>query len=237
MPKTRASSSRELAALLDPDVNIDDYNDSERSFDERMDVAVNAFIAEAKSEGTRSARPYSGPARAADQREPADTCAVTMLRDPVDRIVSDYRYQRSPAHPPSADHPRRSRHRRLPSDRFQQNKTARHLLPYPMVADGDPERAIEYILANYDFVGVQEMYPLSFGILTAMIGKPRPPSLRKNVNPEASTSVEINDDLVKSVREVNRLDAAIYAYFAGRLAAVQEVLSRDLAKLGADAQR
>ena len=30
-----------------------------------------------------------------------------------------------------------------------------------MVADGDPDRAIEYILANYDFVGVQEMYPLS----------------------------------------------------------------------------
>ena len=97
-----------------------------------------------------------------------------------------------------------------------------------MVADGDPERAIEYILANYDFVGVQEMYPLSFGILTAMIGS-HVRRASENVNPEASTSVEINDDLVKSVREVNRLDAAIYAYFAGRLAAVQEVLSRDLA--------
>ena len=64
-----------------------------------------------------------------------------------------------------------------------------------------------------------------------MIGTPRPPSLRRNVNSEASTTIEVNDELVKAVRDVNKLDAAIYDYFAGRLAAVQDVLSQDLAKL------
>ena len=172
-------------------MNIEiDYNDRERSFHERMDIAVNAFIVKAKSEGTRfgSGHILGRHVRQISDELP-DTRLVTMLRDPVERVVSDYRYQRSPAHPPDAEFIREvpdfAAYLRIET---QQNKTARHLLPYPMVADGDPVRAIEYTLANYDFVGVQEMYALSFGILTAMIGKPRPPSLRIERQSEASTS-------------------------------------------------
>ena len=192
VPKTAGSSLRgELAALLHPDVNIEiDYNDRERSFHERMDIAVNAFITKAKSEGTRfgSGHILGRHVRQISESLP-DARLVTMLRDPVDRVVSDYRYQRSPAHPPSADFIREvpdfSAYLRIDS---QQNKTARHLLPYPMVADGDPEQAIDYILTNYDFVGVQEMYPLSFGILTAMIGSPRPPACAETSIPKRAPS-------------------------------------------------
>jgi hypothetical protein len=232
VPKTAGTSLRnELAKLLQPDSNIMvDYTDTSRSFHERMDDAVNQFLAE------HAARPYAfasghilGRHVSRIRQQIPDARFVTFLRDPVARLVSDYRYQRSPKHPVHADFIAR-----VPSFeaylelRPERNKMAQHLLPPDVLLRGDPEECIDSMLRTYCFIGVQEMYPISFRCLTTLLGTPLWPRLRENVGSEADDELAMSPEVIGRVREVNPLDCALYDAVFPRLAAVRDGLARHL---------
>jgi hypothetical protein len=131
VPKTAGSSLRgELAARLQPDINIEvDYKDATRLFRDKMDDAVRDFLA-GPAQNVRFASGHLMGRHVAQMRTAmANARFVTFLRDPVDRVVSDYRYQRSPKHPP---HPQfREKYPTLEASlefKGDRNKAAQHLI-------------------------------------------------------------------------------------------------------------
>ena len=232
VPKTAGTSLRnEIAGILQPDVNIVvDYTDTSRSFHDRIDEAVARFLA----------RPADRPARFASghildrhvariRAHHPDARFVTFLRNPVARVVSDYRYQRSTRHPvhrefiaavPSLD--------AYLDIRAEQNKMVHHLVPPGLMASGDAAACIDHVMRGYAFVGVQEMYPISFRLLTTLLGKPMWPMMRENVNTENEADRNVPPDLLRRIRDANALDVALHEHVASRLAAVRDRLAERL---------
>jgi hypothetical protein len=231
VPKTAGTSlRRELAARLQPDVNIVvDYTDTTRSFHERMDASVEAFLARAAERPVRFASGHI-LARHVTRIGAAlpGTCLVTFLRDPVSRVVSDFRYQGSPKHPVHAEFrarvPDLDAYLALASER---NKMAEHLVPREILLTGDAEACTAHVLAAYDFIGVQELYPLCFRALTTLLGAPAWPTLRENVGDAAQEAVPAA--LAERIRAANPIDVAIYRAVAPRWQRVREALAKRLA--------
>jgi hypothetical protein len=231
VPKTAGSSLRaELAARLQPDINIEvDYTDTTRLFRDKMDDAVRDFLA-GPAERIRFASGHLMGRHVAQMRTAMRNARfVTFLRDPVDRVVSDYRYQRSPKHPPHPQfrekYPTLEAYLEFKGDR---NKAAQHLIAPPVYAGRDPEECVAYMLRTYDFVGVQDMYPISFRVLTALVGEPGWPKLRENVNRDEEEA-PVSADLAAQVRAANALDAALYEAIFPRWRAIRDALARHLA--------
>ena len=216
VPKTAGTSLRsELAALLRPEFNIAiDYTDAGRSFQQRMDEAVEAFLADALLVWPRFASGHILP------RHTRRICAalpgtrlVTLLRDPVARVVSDYRHQRSPRHPVHAAFTAR-----VPdldaylALRSEANKMALHLVPAEILRAGDPAACIDHVMRSFAFIGVQEMYPICFRALTTLLGRPLWPRLRENVTGENPAEGLVSPELAARIRAANPIDEALYRH-------------------------
>ena len=91
----------------------------------------------------------------------------------------------------------------------------------------DPEECVEWLLRSYAFVGVQEMYPISFRVLTALVGEPAWPRLRENVNRDEEGE-EVTPELAAAVREANALDAALHDAVFPRWRAIRDALAQYL---------
>lgn len=231
VPKTAGTSLRaELAQLLQPDMNIAvDYADTTRSFHDRMDEAVAAFLAQAP--GIRFASGHILARHAVRIREALpDARLVTFLRDPVQRVVSDYRHQRSPRHPVHEEFiarvPNLEAYLEVASEH---DKAAQHLIAPEVLLGGDPAACVDYLLRHYAFIGVQEMYPISFRTLTALIGRPAWPKLRENVNPENDAERMVSPDMAALIRRANPIDCALYDAVFPRWQAVRDQLAAHLA--------
>jgi hypothetical protein len=232
VPKTAGTSLRaELAQRLQPDVNIVvDYTDTSRTFHERMDEAVENFLARAQASGVRFA---SGHILARHVlrigAKLPQARFITFLRDPVDRAVSDYRHQRSPRHPIHADFIAR-----VPDFeaylalRSEQDKAAKHLIRPEILRTRDPAACVDCMLRTYDFIGVQELYSLSFRTLTALIGASASPQLRRNVNSDTETACEVTPELAARIREANPIDSALYDAVFPRWQAMRDAIARHL---------
>ena len=229
VPKTAGSSLRaELAGMLRPEANIHiDHGDSTKPFRDRFDEAVANFIAEARQRPFRFASGHIDMAQVQRIRDALpDVRCVTMLRHPVARFVSDFRYQRSPMHPTHAEF-----RRRVPTledyvaFRSEWNKTARHLVPSALVDRGDAVSCIDHIMRTYDFVGIQEMYPLSFRTLTTLVGEPRLATQMLRVNEVTDANrVELSPVLAREIEANNLLDMAIYDTILDRFRMVRDPL-------------
>jgi hypothetical protein len=222
VPKTAGTSLRtELASLLRPEANIVvDYRDTSRSFHARMDEAVERFLAAAGPSGIRFASGHILARHVARMRAFfGDARFVTFLRNPVDRVVSDYRHQRSPRHPVHAAFAAR-----FPTLEDyvafapEQNKMAQHLVPEDVFGGARPRECIAHVMEAYAFVGIQEMYDLSFRTLTALAGGAARPSLRANVAEGDPEERRVTTAMAHRIRQANRLDLALYDHFHGLLA-------------------
>jgi hypothetical protein len=232
VPKTAGTSLRgEIAAMLQPDVNIAvDYTDTARSFHERMDEAVEMALAQVAG-GLRFASGHILARHVARIRavEPR-TRFVTFLRDPVARLVSDYRYQRSARHPVHAEFiarvPDLDAYLEIKPER---NKMAQHLVAADVLLGGDAEECVDYVMRSYAFIGVQEMYPISFRTLTTLVGQPAWPKLRENVNSENEAEKQVSPEMAKRIRDANPIDCAIYDAVFPRWQKIRDDLARFLA--------
>jgi len=140
---------------------------------------------------------------------------LTMLREPVQRVISDYRYQLTPAHPThelfSAAFPTLEKFVESPRS---QNKMFRHLaLPGETV-----EAAIERLERDFGLIGLVEMYALSMRLCSELIGGSF--AADTNINVTLNTSgneVAVSDELLNRTRQLNRKDERLWVHFRDRL--------------------
>ena len=232
VPKTAGTSLRaELAQRLRPDMNIEvDDTDTTRLFRDKMDDAVAAFLAGPAAVVRFASGHVMGRHVAQMRAAMPEARFITFLRDPVERVVSDYLHQRSPRHP---GHERfRDTFPTLEdyaAFRPEANKAAQHLISPAVYAARDPEECVEYMMRTYAFIGVQEMYPISFRTLTALAGEPAWPSLRENVGTGDAADREVPPELATRIRAANPLDAALYDATFPRWRKIRDALSLHLA--------
>ena len=239
VPKTAGSSlAAEVARVIQPYRSLHiDHLDRSRPALMRYDTAVEQALE------AHAATPFRFASGHVQHRHVARLAAgipgtrlFTMLREPSARLVSDYLYQRSPMHPLAEEVKRR-----VPDfDAFldlkgQRNRTARHLVPRPIVEAGDTAAAIDHVERRFAFVGVQERYALGFAALAAMLGIDAAPSQRIRVNSAATDerreiAARLADPAVQArIAETNAVDLAIWRHVAGRWDAIAPALETWLA--------
>jgi hypothetical protein len=145
-------------------------------------------------------------------------------------VISDYRYQRSPRHPVYSEFiaqvPSLEAYLEL---RPERNKTAQHLVAPDVLLGGDPSECVDYVMRNFAFVGMQEMYPISFRALTTLMGSPSWPRLRENVNSDNDAERQVPKEVADRIRAANAIDVALYDHFFPRWQQVREALASRLA--------
>jgi len=230
IPKTAGSSlNGELVPILSPSYHIFvDYSEADqRPFNEKLDSSVERFI-----EASRSKRYFYCTGHILSHHVARivegvrDVMPITLLRDPVARVVSDYRYQCSPMHPGHeqffARHPTIDSYLDQPGE---QNKASVHLLPRALIDAGSPAPCVEHLLATYGVIGIQEFYALSLRLITTLAGSPKQPKIFKRVNtPTENSGIQLTAAQERRIRDDNALDIAIYENIAARFGAISEKL-------------
>lgn len=233
VPKTAGSSlGTELAALQPPYCNIHiDHLDRSKPGPQRFDAAVERFL-----EATKERRFHSASGHIQHRHTDRISATLpgvrtlTMLRHPLARLISDYRYQRSPMHPLHAEVAQRTpdfeSFSRIPG---QRNRMARHLAPPELVRPDRVDDCVAYVLEHFAFVGLQERYALHFRALTALVsGRAHAPKEKKRVN-DAGEAVEVTPALAAQLEAEHAVDFAIYRAVDERFSAVEAALSEWLA--------
>lgn len=212
IPKTAGSSlTRELSQALPPykNVHIDpaDYKAASR-MPQQMDAAVEAFLVEEQERRFRSISGHLRPAHLEMIRDACPYAAMfTVLRDPVARVVSAYRYCTTPKHPPYKEfiiqYPTIEAYI---EDEQHQNRM------WKLVGGCDQtEDAVARVFERYLFIGLVEDLTLHFEFLTALMGCPKTIATRANVTQQNdSNKVELTDALRARIKEVNMKDVAFY---------------------------
>ena len=221
IPKTAGSSFRsELARRLQPERNLAvDYEQGESTLPAQREAALQRFIEEAGEKRYRFASGHvQHPSVARIREAHPNTRVVTMLRDPVRRLVSDYRYQLTPMHPPHerfrAEFPTFEAYA---NDRRSRNKMYKFLAAHP----GEPvSDVIRRVTETYSFVGLLEMYPLCFRLMSLLLGgTAEPPTLHARRTPDTPDNTRDLDAVpADTLRAWNRRDQAIYDHFRGLFA-------------------
>jgi hypothetical protein len=235
VPKTAGSSlNGELVPILFPNhhIYIDysklDPSEVGQSYEALFDKSVDRFIGLAQAKRYRYCTGHINAAQVERiVAEVPNVRPVTLLRDPVARFISDYRYQRSSMHPGnehfSAAYPRIEDYLALPGD---WNKTATSLLPTALRDSGDARACVDWLMSTYKFVGIQELYGLSLHVLSWFAGKPKRSKVRKRINDATpENEVVLTEDLLAEIRYRNALDIALYEAIAPRFQAVAESLA------------
>lgn len=228
IPKTAGSSFRaELETILQPDYNIHAYDEGARDgdFRTRLEAAIRTFAAATWEKRYRFASGHVPVDMMAPITNAARTPKVfTILRDPVARFVSDFRYQSTPQHPDYASF--RTRFGSIEAylqDRGEWNKMTRYLAPAP---DATPQQIVEHVIDRFTFVGSMEMYDTSFRIVMELLGVDRAPSvfLRKTDAGQA-TEVAMTPSLEEHIREANAKDVALYDAFMQELRKIDDLIA------------
>lgn len=219
IPKTAGSSFRSaLADRLQPDFNINiDSVRGTMSRDEGFKDAVEKFIALDKQQKFAFASGHLKMPEvvAIEQAAGRPVRIITLLRTPATRVVSEYRYQRTPVH--SGHEKFREDYPTIESyvdDPRSQNKMFRHLAL--------PKETLPLTIARmektFGYVGVVEMYPLLVKQCSQLIGANVADNTRLRVTPATKeNAVEVTEDLLKKIRQLNSLDEDLWKHFRDRM--------------------
>ncbi|MFC7704794.1 sulfotransferase family 2 domain-containing protein [Plastorhodobacter daqingensis] len=189
-----------------------DYNDPDPDVHQRVNKAVARFLDAWTPEETRctSGHIFREQVEQILARVP-DVGLFTFLRSPVARFVSDYRYQCTVDHPGHEDFLRRFPTIEHYLDAtYEMNKMCRYLIGKDVAV----EDGIAFVERNFHFVGIQEMYPMSFNILMRLQGVDALPTERvRQTKAIAQNEVALSDTLVEEILARNAKDAALYDHF------------------------
>ncbi len=221
IPKTAGSSFRaELAEVLAPNANVTAYDGSDDDFDLRRRRAVAGFADAMAGRAFRFASghmPYAilGPVVA------RGATLFTMLRDPVDRVISDYRYQTTAQHPDHAAFRERCPTIESYLDLAEErDKMLRFLAPFEGAGVAE---TVAHLLDGFAYVGAMETYEASFGTVMDLLDVDRgaskflrrseageiarTPALEARIRAEHAGDVALYDVMMEYVREAARLRA------------------------------
>lgn len=225
IPKTAGTSlSNELENLRPPYINIHRkyFDHGEKVTFSRIEDEIDAVVNNGALAKARSCSGHFSWSQAAPIRKARDNARFfTFLRDPVKRIISDFRYSRTPAHPTYketiARFPTIEDYVTAPET---QDKMARFLMPDAMVTS---DQIADFIDNNYAFVGLLEMYPLSFNILARMMGQDAMPSKhRRKTQSTPDNMVAESSELVSMIVEHNPRDQILYEHARQNLRAIRD---------------
>ena len=214
IPKTAGSSfSHDLAKMRPPYMNIHvDHAKTDVTVEDQLNIVTEEAIRRACAGELRSC---SGHLRRQHidriEAEVPNTAFVTILRHPVDRVISSYRYQRTETHPGHEDFIRA-----FPTledfvrDRTSQNGISKFL--WGMGRLPRPHEIARLLFERYSFVGTQESYDESVGIIARLMGAELPEvTSQVNITPDnARTTVSVDRALRREIASLNRSDMAIY---------------------------
>ena len=236
IPKTAGSSlSAELDLLMPPYRNIHLLDEHYRRTDltgerfwAQLDPMIEAMIAEDADVHFRSASGHMWMRQANMIRDAIGRTKIfTFLRNPVRRIVSDYNYQGSQQHPAweefVTNYPTIEAYIENPAEHNKIYKYLRRTMDEPV------DELIARVRREFAFVGLVEMYPLSFNVLTRLFGLNHLPSQR--VRTGRPDYQEISPEARARIIELNSLDLAIYepfhAVMVAQRAAWQDLITAD----------
>jgi hypothetical protein len=224
IPKTAGSSFRaELADRLRPQANVHvDHAKTDLPRNERMQAAIDAFVAEA----TVAPVPFRFASGHLKYSEVLDVLramravqrrmrVITMLRDPVARVISDFRYMRTPAHPTYqaviAKFPTLESYI---EHRSAQNKMMRFLRRRGKDSTADVIKDMEQM---YSFVGLTERYDLSARTLFKVLAfKEAPEVYTRKTESREENRIDNLEQMLPRIRELNAQDIEIYDHFAAK---------------------
>lgn len=222
IPKTAGSSlAQELRQILRPAANVHaDHANPARSAMDTLEEALRTVVMELP---TRRYRLIHGHLRGPQiqqirQKQPL-LRALTVLRDPVARMVSDFRYMRTPAHPSYrqviAQYPRFEDYL---ADPRSHDKMFRFLRRNPATT---LEQTITDLERRFVLVGTLEQYALFGRILFRLLGRQQAPQVHaRRTEALAENQIENLDALRPQILQCNLLDQALHAHFSARLDAV-----------------
>lgn len=207
IPKTAGSSlAAELAQRAAPYRNLHiDYTDASENYADKIERAVTLFLAEKANLRSASGHVQARHIERIAAAEPR-LRFFTFFRHPVQRVLSEYHYSRSPLHPPHEEF-----RRRYPTlgdyldDPREANKMAQYLFAE---MPATPEEAKAALAGRYAMIGLQERYPVSFVMLTTMLGGPALPKARERVLATGKTPPD--PETFRRVVAANRMDLALY---------------------------
>ncbi|WP_195759829.1 sulfotransferase family 2 domain-containing protein [Paracoccus sp. S-4012] len=213
IPKTAGSSfSTELSRVVKPYHNIHaDAAQRGIGYDAAVNLALDEFLARPDLQGFRSASGHLlHPMTRKMWEHVPGMEMVTFLRDPEARVVSDYRYQRTPMHPGHE-----AFRQRFPTlESFVEDPASQNRIAH-FIGDvrADHAELMARLERDFAFVGLVEMYPFSFSTLFALMGHPgHTPRERVRATPDTpETAVELTPRLRRRIAEVNSLDSDLVA--------------------------
>jgi len=154
---------------------------------------------------------------------------MTMVRDPVDRVLSQYYYWRNSI-PPSPHLPYVYAAQTLPLEEYLRSRDQKFLqgnqnvqtwqladdfrIRYRKVAAADAlEIAKHHLAERCAFVGIFEDYQASVERLCRLFGTPLPASIPLENRTHGRRAVsEISPDVIAVMRELNEMDQALYEF-------------------------
>lgn len=220
VPKTAGSSfGQEFGQRLQPAANVHADHTDPRPARETLEASLAAFLARLKSNSVRFVSGHlRGPQVARIQQAHPDTRLITLLREPFARVVSDYRYMRTPTHARQAEAiARHADFEAYLADPVSQNKMFRFLRRGPRAT---LEQTINDLEQRFTLVGTLDHYALSCAVLFRLLGVQAKPAIHANRTAARSENViEELDRYRERVLELNALDVALHAHFSTRLSA------------------
>lgn len=209
IPKTAGSSlATELARYRAPYKNLFlEYEDKTRTPVEKRERLVAGFL---EAHGRTPYRAVSGHLR----RPNIDALIaalpearlLTFVRDPVERVLSTYRYLLSPAH----NDPQKFAVRFPTLLDYVRAPISRNLMTKFITGEGrgDPAEIVAFAFERFAFIGSQNLYDLSFRLMSALLWEETAPTVRANVT--AGEHPAADRETVELIRRNNRLDQALY---------------------------
>jgi hypothetical protein len=158
---------------------------------------------------------------------------ITMLRDPVERIISDYYFILS--------NPRHELHNEVSQidlidfqkQAIHTNKQCKIILGAPLagtVEMGDVEKAKKIMEEHFCFVGITELFTESAFLMKKQFNWSKINIIKRNVTKNRPKAEEIKEEVIKQIKENNQVDIALYQY-------VRRMLEERIAGLGRASQR
>lgn len=155
-----------------------------------------------------------------------DARLFTFVREPVRRVISDFRYSRTPAHAQwekqLAEFPNLDAY--IEGSPAVRNKTTFFLAG---VRDGDPAEIVPWILQRFDYIGLLEEMTLSHTILSRLLRMDNAEvEHRRSTEDMAENSEKPSPDQIARIKAMNDLDAALFS----RVSAIHRRLKAEVSQ-------
>lgn len=154
-----------------------------------------------------------------------DAKYMTIVRDPVERLVSHYKYvTRTPTHYlySAAVDANLSLQDYILSDLSPEllDGQARQILANEYHPELSEEEVVRILKTRFDFIGTTKSIPDAIAWVSATFGRPLPVSVQqKNVSPGSAAKTELDSSIREAVGQRNRVDGFIYNHALREMAA------------------